>query len=90
MNNMSEFIKIDRVPNPSCKLPDNLDTTVWRYMDMDKFQSLLNEKALYLCGADRLQDRFEGTYSRHQILEMADWFKKKGDPYMIESERERR
>jgi hypothetical protein len=57
---------------------------------LDKFQSLLNEKALYLCRADRLQDRFEGTYSRHQILEMEDWFKKIGEPYMTDIEREHR
>ena len=87
---MSELIKIAREPNPSCILPDNLDTPVWRYMDLDKFQSLLNEKALYLCRADRLQDRFEGTYSRRQIIEMEDWFKKIDEPHMIESERERR
>ena len=58
---MSELIRIAREPNPSCILPDNLDAPVWRYMDLDKFQSLLKEKALYLCRADRLQDRFEGT-----------------------------
>jgi hypothetical protein len=87
---MSEFVKIAREPNPSCILPENLDTPVWRYMDLDKFQSLLNEKALYLCRADRLQDRFEGTYSRRQIIEMENWFKKIDEPYMIESNRERR
>lgn len=26
-------------------------------MDMNKFESLLREKALYLCRADRLEDR---------------------------------
>ncbi len=79
-----------RKPDPSCKLPDDLDTPVWRYMDLDKFQSLLNEKAIYLCRADRLQDRFEGTYSRRQIKTMEDWFKKIDEPHMIESEKERR
>jgi hypothetical protein len=59
-------------------------------MDMDKFQSLLNEKALYLCRADRLQDRFEGTCSRRQILKEEDWLKKIGESYMIESEKEKR
>jgi hypothetical protein len=61
-------------------------------MNLDKFQYLLNEKALYLCRADRLQkqDRFEGTYSRRQILAMEDWFKKIDEPHMIKSERERR
>ena len=89
-NNMDEYIKIARPANPSCILPENLDTPVWRYMDLDKFQSLLNEKALYLCRADRLQDRFEGTYSRHQIIEMEKWFKDVDESHMIESERERR
>ena len=69
---MSDIIKIVREPNPSCILPDNLDTLVWRYMDLDKFQSLLKEKVLYLCRADLLQDRFEGTYSRRQIMQMED------------------
>ena len=84
---MFELIKIPREPHPSCKLPENLDTPAWRYMDMDKFQSLLNEKALYLCRADRLQDWFEGTYSRHQILEMEDWFEKIDESYMVESKK---
>ena len=57
---------------------------------MDKFQSLLNEKALYLCRADRLQDRFEGSYSRHQILESEDWLTKIDHSQVIETERERR
>lgn len=87
---MPEFIKLTRKQNPSCKLPEKLDTPVWRYMDMDKFHSLLNEKALYLCRADRLQDRFEGTYSRHQILEMKDYFTKIGESHMTETEKENR
>ena len=87
---MDEFIKMAREPNPSCILPDNLDTPVWRYMDLDKFQALLNEKALYLCRADHLQDRFEGTYSHHQIIEMEKWFKEIDEPHMIDSERLRR
>jgi hypothetical protein len=87
---MSEFIKITREPNPSCKLPDDLDTPVWRYMDLSKFQSLLDQNALYLCRADLLQDRFEGTYSRHQILLNEDWFRKIDECHMINSEREKR
>lgn len=87
---MSEFIQSPREPKPFCKLPENLDASVWRYMDIDKFHSLLNEKALYLCRADRLQDRFEGTYSRYQILEMEDWFTKIGESHMTEIEREHR
>ncbi|MFZ4440190.1 MAG: hypothetical protein ACOYOS_17320 [Syntrophales bacterium] len=87
---MPELIKITREPNQSCKLPDDLDTPVWRYMDIDKFHSLLDVNALYLCRADRLQDRFEGTYSRHQILMNEDWFSKINESHMIESEKEKR
>ncbi len=57
---------------------------------MYKFQSLLDENALYLCRTDHLQDRFEGSYSRHQISVMEDWFTKINETHMIESERENR
>ena len=87
---MTEFVKVEREIHPDCNLPSDLDKSVWRYMDISKFQSLLNEKALYLCRADRLQDRFEGTYSRQQILEMEDWFKKIGEQNMSEVERQNR
>ena len=87
---MSEYINPIRVPNPSCKLPEDLDTPVWRYMDMYKFQSLLVQRKLYLCRVDLLQERFEGTYSRQQITGMNDWHTKIGVPSMNESERERR
>jgi len=87
---MSEYLKLIREPNPSCKLPENLDTSVWRYMDMSKFYSLLKDKAIYLCRADHLQDRFEGTYSRHQILGMKNWFKEIDEPRMNEIEKENR
>ena len=59
-------------------------------MDLYKFESLLKEQALYLRRGDLLQDRFEGTYSRHQILKMNEWFKKIHETYMIENEKGRR
>ena len=88
--NLSEFVKITREANPYCILPDNLDTPVWRYMDLEKFHSLLKESALYLCRADRLEERFEGTYSRRQIMEMEKWFRAIGKDHLIEAEKERR
>jgi hypothetical protein len=70
-----EYLKIPREVHHACQLPDNPDSTVWRYMDYTKFKSLLRESALYLCRVDCLQDRFEGTYSRQQILDMDTWLK---------------
>jgi len=49
---------------------------------MNKFQSLLHEEALYLCRADRLEDRFEGTYSRSQILKTEDYLNEIDQPNM--------
>ena len=46
-------------------------------MDIDKFLYLVEKKTLYLCRADRLQDRFEGRYSRQQITDMSTWLKDK-------------
>jgi hypothetical protein len=87
---MGEYLKISRPIDPSCKLPDDVDSSAWRYMDLYKFESLLGKKALYLRRGDLLQDRFEGTYSRYQILKMNEWFEKIKETHMIESEKVRR
>lgn len=87
---MFESVKMSRKQNPFCKLPENLDTPAWRYMDMDKFQSLLNKKALYLTRADRLGERFEGTYSCNQISEMNNYLTRNDHSQVIETEREHR
>ena len=85
-----EYSKIPREVHAACKLPDNLDATVWRYMDFLKFESLLRESALYLCRADFLQDRFEGSYSRQQLLDMDAWLESLGYPEIIDTERQDR
>lgn len=87
---MTKFVKVSRNPHPSAKLPSDLDTVVWRYMNFWKFESLLEKNALYLCRADHLQDRFEGTYSRRQILEINDWLNSRGYKSIAEDERMRR
>ena len=87
---MSEYIEIEREPYPGCSLPDNVDIHVWRYMDIDKFYTLMDTKSLYLCRADLLQERFEGTYSREQILDLENWFNLLGQPDISDIEREQR
>jgi hypothetical protein len=44
------------------RLP-RLDQRVWRYMDLWKFENLINDKALYFRRSDRLEDDMEGTYA---------------------------
>ncbi|MDX1250857.1 MAG: hypothetical protein IDH49_01115 [Gammaproteobacteria bacterium] len=59
-------------------------------MDWYKFESLLNTRSLYLCRADRLEDRFEGTYSRRQLVDMEQWIEKVTDSDEVLNEREAR
>jgi hypothetical protein len=46
--------------------PEDLDATIWRYVDFTKLVSLLDTKSLFFARADQLGDPFEGSYSRGQ------------------------
>lgn len=41
--------------------------TLWRYMDLAKFVSLLSTRALFLTRADRFEDPFEGSVPRARV-----------------------
>lgn len=43
---------------------DNL--TIWRYMDLSKFESLLRDQALFFCRSDKFSDPFEGSVPRKE------------------------
>jgi hypothetical protein len=45
------------------RLPEDLDTGVWRYLGLSKLISLLDAKALHFARADELGDPFEGAVS---------------------------
>ncbi len=55
---------------PDAKLPDDLNTPIWRYMDFTKFVSMLETGALFFCRPDCLDDRFEGKWGRASIKEI--------------------
>lgn len=46
------------------KQPDDVNATVWRYMDFAKFVSLLESQSLFFCRLDLLGDSFEGTVTK--------------------------
>lgn len=48
------------------------DYNIAKYLDLTKFISLINEKALFFCRLDKLEDKFEGTGTAHSY-EM--WFR---------------
>ncbi len=47
------------------------EAKIWRYMDLDKFESLIVEQILYFCSIDILKkvDPYEGSYYASKFLE---------------------
>lgn len=83
-------MNVPRDRHPKAKLPADRNITVWRYMDKWKFEYLIKNQKLYLCRGDRLQDKFEGTYSRAQLLDMDEWLVEIGYEKQRDIERKQR
>ena len=49
--------------NSNIKLPENLDTVVWKYLDLSKFLDLLLSQKLFMSRSDKFEDQYEGTFS---------------------------
>lgn len=39
---------------------------IWRYMDLDKFESTLSQRSLFFCRSDKFSDPFEGTVPKRE------------------------
>jgi hypothetical protein len=50
------------------------NAAVWRYMDLRKWVDMLQNGSLYMCRADRFEDRFEGSHTARSV----DDLKKRG------------
>lgn len=87
---MAKDPDVQRDVHRDCALPDDLTTPVWRYMDWRKFEWLIDRSALYLCRADRLQDKYEGTYTRRQIQRIDEWLLSKNLSEVARQEKVRR
>ena len=48
--------------------PSDPSIYIWRYIDLPKYISLLDERALYFCRMDKLVDQFEGSLPKPNIL----------------------
>lgn len=53
--------------HPIFSPPDDLDATIWRYIDFTKLVALLDRRALFFAAADRLGDGFEGSLSKINV-----------------------
>lgn len=50
--------------HPEVGIKPDPNLVLWRYMELDKFHSLLERKALFFCRADKFADPFEGSLPR--------------------------
>ncbi len=64
-------------PDPTDPDAAGIDTaaTIWRYMDLAKFLSLMSRKELYFARLDKLGDRFEGSMPKLHAAMRAEMFK---------------
>jgi hypothetical protein len=64
---------LDWVEDSRKPLVNNYDDseTIWRYMDLSKFISILEEKQLFLTRLDKFDDKFEGGYPIEDFLSNA-------------------
>ena len=45
--------------------PDS--STIWRYMNFDKFQNMIEDTSLFFCRADKLGEKWEGSLTKKMI-----------------------
>ena len=51
-------------PHPVFEAPANPDSPIWRYTDLAKLLSIFERSALFFPRLDKLEDRFEGYYTK--------------------------
>ena len=52
--------------------PPDENCTLWRYMDLTKFLSLIEDRCLLFPRADQFNDPYEGAWSRAGVLRLRD------------------
>lgn len=56
-----------RKPCPSFPPPDDVNATIWRYMDLSIFLHLIDTSSLHFTRADSLDDSFEGSLPKPNV-----------------------
>jgi hypothetical protein len=56
--------------NKNISLPEELDTVVWKYLDLSKFLDLLLSRKLFMSRSDKFEDQYEGTFSEPTFEEI--------------------
>lgn len=67
-------------PHDVCEPPTNPDVSIWRYMDLAKFTSMLESQALHFARTGIMEDIFEGSIAQANIDYRRSVFKAAGMP----------
>jgi hypothetical protein len=59
--------------------PENLDATIWRYLDFTKLVSLLDTGRLFFAATSSFDDPFEGSYPIPSLVARARFFERNFD-----------
>lgn len=62
--------------HPDLVLPED-GSVIWRYMELWKFQKMLQENSIFFSRADKQTDDLEGTYPEGMLLEIGKRFRDK-------------
>jgi hypothetical protein len=54
------------------ELNTKTDSLIWRYMSLDKLESLLKNQALYFASARQLNDEHQGSITDEELKSMFD------------------
>ncbi len=76
--------------HPAFEAPDSQDAVIWRYMDLAKFVSLLEDEALFFTRSDRMSDTFEGTTTTPTLEASREWLGTAFDEFQRQMAKHRR
>ncbi|MFL4472483.1 DUF2971 domain-containing protein [Paeniglutamicibacter sp. MACA_103] len=57
----------ETAPHESFENQPHGQDVLWRYMDIARFLSLLEDEAIYFARADQMNDKWEGSYSQKNV-----------------------
>jgi len=63
-------------------IPENQNSQIWRYLNLEKFESVLKTESLFFCRVDKFSDPFEGSVPKlefeHRIKKVISRAKENG------------
>jgi len=54
-------------PHSKLEISNPDSSKIWRYMNFDKFQNMIEDTSLFFCRADKLGERWEGIFPKKTI-----------------------